>query len=435
MILTLANDTIGSGPRLQIRDKRLSDARKRLIERRFHEWAALIKLRQKLWRMRVAKAVDGEAFALEFSNPRLRYPIQLDYQVIECDRFSSLTLSNNPKVFEIDGVRFDKWDQPSQYHLLDQHPGAQLVTILSPAAGKWVPARFVIHWFRQDRGWLRGIPETTPSLPLCAVLRRYTLATLHAAEFAASQAGLLHTEGPPSSTVWTDGAGNIIEDEPFDTFPIEIGQLTNLPWGYKVEQLKAEHPITTYNVFVHTLLMEIARPILLPFNMAVGSSKDSNMASAIVDSHIYKEGIRVERLHCNESVLDPSFGRWWQEAILDPSYLDDPALDESDFLVENPSLRFTAPEHDWNWDRVGLDHTDPARVAVALKTLKGEGFLTDRQIQEQYYNRDVDDWRADISEDVAFRRELGITTPGQKSGTPTEPSGRKTTSNGRKTTG
>jgi capsid protein len=61
-----------------------------------------------------------------------------------------------------------------------------------------VPARLVLHWFTPDRfGQLRGIPEITPALPLFAQLRRYTLATLTAAEIAAMLAGVMQTNLPP----------------------------------------------------------------------------------------------------------------------------------------------------------------------------------------------------------------------------------------------
>jgi len=60
-----------------------------------------------------------------------------------------------------------------------------------------VPANLIWHWFRVDRpGQVRGIPEITPALPLFAQMRRFTLATLDAAEAAADFAILLYTEMP-----------------------------------------------------------------------------------------------------------------------------------------------------------------------------------------------------------------------------------------------
>ena len=62
IVLTLANDTIGTGPRLQM----LTDADQvnRNVEREFETWASEVGLAEKLRTMRMARAQDGEAFAV-----------------------------------------------------------------------------------------------------------------------------------------------------------------------------------------------------------------------------------------------------------------------------------------------------------------------------------------------------------------------------------
>jgi len=137
-ILTVANDWVGSGPKLQITDKRISPERARQIEARYMRWAKSIKLRQKLWRMRVAKITDGETFLRVFANKRNRTPVMLDFQVLEADRVSSsFSISDvtgfkvNSNVNEIDGVRFDNFEQPIQYHILNSHPGGSCLEWLA----------------------------------------------------------------------------------------------------------------------------------------------------------------------------------------------------------------------------------------------------------------------------------------------------------------
>lgn len=411
IILTICNDFVGrNGPRLQVTDKRLSPDRRRMIEQRFHQWAKVIKLRQKVWRMRMAKITDGETFIRAYSNKnrKRRFPIQLDFQVLECDRISSYTsLSqsmalDNRQVNEIDGVRFDNYENPTEYHVLHKHPGGSILFGGAELGdGDWVDAHNVIHWFRQDRGWLRGIPEVTPSLPLCALLRRYTLAVVRHAETAADLTAIIETEGPPGVNPWTDGSGKMLVDDPFDIFPIEMGMMANLPWGYKMKQLNPVPFGVQYDEFVGSMLREITRPILVPFNMQVGTSKDSNMASAVVDRDIYRSGQEAERANCEEDVLDDIWYLFWEEASLARGFLGD------DMLSTDSSFRFMAPEHRWRWDRIGLDHTDPSKVATFLEILHEKmNVLTDRDIQETYYNRDVEDWREEVRDDLAFRKEL-----------------------------
>jgi hypothetical protein len=409
-LLTLANDFVGTGPKLQITDKRFSPARRRAIEKRWNEWCEVSRFRQKLWRMRMAKITDGESFLIPFTNRnrRIDHKVLLDFHIIETDRISSEEPAPDPRrrIGEIDGVRFDSYEQPTQYHILYRHPGGSARNPFAPASerndGKWVDAKQVIHWFRQDRGWLRGIPELTPSLPLCALLRRYTLSIIRHAEVVADFTILLETDNPASPAPFNmDAYGNLIDD-PFAVWPIDMGMMSNLPLGYKAKQLESVPLGQQYDAFVGALLREIVRPILAPYNMAAGTSKDSNMSAGVLDQHIYKGGQHSERTSSEEDVLNIAFPMWWEEAILVRNYL-------GDNMLSSDRMGYIA--HRWRWDRVGLDHTDPDKVAAALKTLHDKRFLTDADIQEGHYNRDVDDWREELLEDEQFRGKLKPVNP------------------------
>lgn len=439
IILTIANDFVGTGPKLSITDPRIPKARRVVIERRFSEWVLKRRIRQKLWRARIAKIVDGETFLRAFSNTRQPYDVSLDFQVLECDRVTtqfsgsiSQVVLGRPTGNQVDGVRFDQFETPEAYHILHVHPG--FTTAFSGFGrldGEWVDASKVIHWFRQDRGWMRGIPETTPSLPLCSVLRRYTLAVLRHAEVAADFTAIIQSEGPPNLNAWTDEQGNLLQDDPFDTFPIEQGMVTNLPWGYTLTQLDSVPLGVQYDHYVGALLREITRPILVPYNLSIGSSKDSNMASAVVDIDVYKGGQKAERSDCNEVALDHMFALWWDEAGRVPGYFDAGLDDFIRMMGFKPHLlsrsqydRFAAyhstleavpfdrdifaatPSHRWRWDTIGLDHTDPQKVANALQALHDKRFATDRDIQEGYFNRSVEEWQDEIADDDAFRSTL-----------------------------
>lgn len=409
-VLTLCNDFVGSGPSLQITDKRISPERRKVIELRWRQWAAVIKLRQKLWRMKMAKIVDGESFMRAYNNERRKkpYPVLLDMQVLEAERISSLHQSpeQTGAIGEIDGVRFDAYDNVHEYHILRSHPGGSGLLFGSSYEGDWVDAKFVMHWYRQDRGWLRGIPETTPSLPLCSILRRYTMATVLHKENAANFTAIISSEVPPGTNPFTDGKGNLLVDDPFDVFPIEMGMITNLPYGYKLSQLNPIADGVLYDAFVGSILREIVRPLMTPYNMASGSSKDANMSSGVLDNQIYKQGHKLERLHCEEEVLDPTFDLWFQEASRIPGYFGD------DLLATDQSFKVDPLEHYWRWDRVGVDHTDPMKVAQALKILHDKRFITDRDVQEGYMDRDPDQWQEEITADDAFRSTLADIEPG-----------------------
>ena len=99
---------------------------------------------------------------------------------------------------------------------------------------------------------------------------------------------------------------------------------------------------------------------------------------------------------------------WWNEGTLTPGYFDDPVMGEADFIGANPSLKMIPPDHVWRWDPVGVEHTDPTKVMGALEIAHAAGFITDRDIQEERFNRSVEDWQDDLREQQEFRAEVGM---------------------------
>ncbi len=235
--LSLCQDFVGSGPTLQITDSRFqlpiqdrsnnsdnSDSvlvsPSSIIERLWKIRSKKIKLRKKLWRLRHAKLFDGEGFSFSVNNAQLNHPVTLDQRIFECDQVSTFDLRNvrRRNRLEIDGVRFNEsTGDPTHYHLLTEHPGETQffnTNNFSKITGKWIRAKNVIHWFRQDRGWLRGIPESTYTLPLWALLRRYTLAVVQNAEIAADFTVLLKTMQLPFATAFgNDGDGDVSQTD------------------------------------------------------------------------------------------------------------------------------------------------------------------------------------------------------------------------------
>jgi len=380
IVLTLANDCVGTGPRLQLLTE---DAEiNRTVEAAFSQWCQATGLAGKLRTMRMAKATDGEAFAMLTANPRLYAAVKLDVQLVEADRVSTpLLLKGGTN--EVDGIAFDPFGNPVAYTILRQHPGAR--TLWSPIGSyDRVPAESVIHWYRPDRpGQHRGIPEITPALPLFAQLRRYTLAVLGAAETAADFAAVLFTDAPAS--------GEAAAVEPMDVVELEKRMATVLPDGWKLGQIKAEQPGTTYGEFKREILNEIARCLNLPFNVAAGNSSGYNYASGRLDHQVYFKSIRIEQAHLDAIVCDRIFGAWMAEAML---------LNDFAFLRGLGDL-----PHQWFWD--GQEHVDPAKEASAQeKRLKNH---TTTLADE--YAKQGKDWEVQLrqrAKETQLMEELGL---------------------------
>jgi hypothetical protein len=228
--------------------------------------------------MTIAKIVDGEAFAIEATNPRLAGPVKMDLRVIEADQCTTQGAAIAvDRDHDVDGIEFDAYDNPRRYYILRQHPGTHRLAS-SNVTGQWIPAYSVRHWFRRDRPWKRGIPELTASLPLCALLGGTHWPWCKPRKWRRISRASWKAKDHPTRTFGVPSEGTL-EDDPFDTIPLDKGMFTTLPWGYQLKQMKAEQPTTVYDKFVDALLREIARPLLMPFNMAVGFSGGYNFAS------------------------------------------------------------------------------------------------------------------------------------------------------------
>jgi lambda family phage portal protein len=361
MVDTVSADVIGTGPRLQLRTgDRGAD---RAIERQFARWARAIKLPKKMRTMKKARAVDGETFAMFVRNRRITAtPIQLDLKVIECDRITDPTPGWDPDL--LDGIRFDDEGNVSAYAVLEDHPGDQGIAGHFGMEHSWLPANRMIHLFRTDRSEQhRGIPETTPALPLFSQLRRYTLAVLAAAETAADHALVIQTAQMPeaglSQTGTTETAGT---PEAMDVFELTNRMVTVMPDGYQLGQLKPEQPTTTYGEFKREILAEAFAAFSMPFNVGAHDSSDFNFASGKLDRLGYARMARIDQTEWESDCLLPVFLVWASWATLVAGYLPIDGL---------------APMNQWeiNWFWDGLDDIDPQKAASATAT-KLETFQT-----------------------------------------------------------
>ena len=380
IVLTLANDCIGTGPRLQVLTED-AEANSR-IEKAFMAWAKESHLPEKLRTMRMVKCVDGEAFAQFVTNERLSGPVKLDLRLVESDQIATPFLRLFDENRAIDGIQYDEAGNPTTYFRLKSHPGGMSVGLGLEADE--LDASQVIHLFRADRpGQGRGVPEITPALPLFAQLRRFTLATIAAAETAAEFAGVMYTDSPA------------IEDpadvDAMDAVELQKRAMLTLPAGWKMGQVKAEHPSTTYEMFKREILNEIARCLNMPYNVAAGNSASYNYASGRLDHQVYFKAIRVEQAYFACHALDRIFLAWLDEAALIPDLIPDVGL-----LAELP--------HAWFWD--GNEHVDPQKEANAQATRLSSHTTT----LADEYARQGKDWEEQLRQrgrELELMAELG----------------------------
>jgi capsid protein len=166
-----------------------------------------------------------------------------------------------------------------------------------------------------------------------------------------------------------------------------------MPGGWKMSQLQAEQPATTYAEFKKEILNEIARCLNMPFNVAAGNSSGYNYASGRLDHQTYFKSIRVEQAHVEAVVLDRILAAWFDEATLIPG------------LLPTDLGPFADWPHQWFWD--GHEHVDPAKEASAQATRLANLTTT---LADEYARRGLD-WEAQLrqrAKEIALVNALGL---------------------------
>jgi lambda family phage portal protein len=379
---TWSNDLVGTGPRLQLDlGPEANPDAVRSIETAVYDWSVNVDLARKLRIAKTAKICDGEVFALKTSNRRLR-GVQLDVKLIEADQIMS------PMGFmtesDVDGLRFDQDGNVTDYWVSKTHPGS-----LTPGFvldGDWVDADYVCHWFHATRpGQHRGVPEIAPALELFALLRRYTLAVVTAAETAANFAAILKTTMP------ADGAGAAAL-ETLETMPIVRGMAVAAPDGWEPVQMKAEHPTASHDAFVRRLLNEIARCLDMPYIVAAMDSSTANYSSMRGDYLVYRKRIAVERNDMERVFLDPLLMAWLDEATVAG-------------IIPRGLPPFGAWNWTWTWD--GFEHVDPLKEADADAAMVANNMASLSEVCSKRGR----DWRVVLRQraaEKAMEREMGV---------------------------
>jgi len=96
-------------------------------------------------------------------------PVPLALHVLEPDHLDDT--HNAPKTSSlVKGVELDAFGAPIAYRILPTHPGDQIIPV-NPIT---VPARFVLHIYRQTRpGQVRGVPDLAPVMTRLRFLDEY----------------------------------------------------------------------------------------------------------------------------------------------------------------------------------------------------------------------------------------------------------------------
>lgn len=350
---TYATDVVGVGPTLRMQTG--STGFNQMVELQWSLWCKAVQFRRKLWCQAHAKHSDGESIAVIRRNPRNGHTIPLDVVLYETEQCQTPFLPYGI-VGYIDGIQFDQYGNPQTYDILRFHPGSADSTGLD-LIPEQVPANRVLHWFKMRRpGQHRAVPECASTLNLGAAARRWRESNLAAADMAADYSLVIKTQ------TTADDADPVA---PFSTMDVAKRQMAFLPMGWDANQLKSEFPTATYEAFHKSLINEQARPKSMPFNKAACDSSSYNYASGRLDHQTYYASLDVDREDCNDLVLDPLFGVWFDWAIKEFGWLGgDPEL-----------VGPLAKLHSWDWPKHRVADVESEANANETKLKSAQIFI------------------------------------------------------------
>jgi len=385
MVETHVADVVGpNGPSLEIEsdDEAWNQAAEQFLSEYFtycdasgvDEFVEQLKLGvRQLWEC-------GEIFAQKITDPESGTPVRMRVLVIEPDRVAT------PGGFEGQdgvrgGVKVNANSRPIEYYVLKQHPGS-LSYLASPSSFDTVPARDMIHVFRRNRpGQTRGVPWLAPVLDDFGHLRDYDTDTMLAARMAAMLAAYAYTDNPD------------VEFDDLETdlpiWNLEPATLSFLPHGWKMSQLKPEHPSTQYKDFKHEKLAGIGRVVGMPYLKIAADAAGHNYSSARLDDQGYWDIVEtiqsfLSRRLCNRIAL-PVLQEAWLSCALGP-----------------PPVAWKAT---WVWNQ--RKHVDPLKEEQASILRLASGTTT-WAAECMARGRDWRDVFKQLKKEMAFAAEQGL---------------------------
>ncbi len=384
-IRTIVSDTVGTGPRLQMLtdDQKLNNA----IMDLWRVWAIASDWALDCRVLVGVAEVVGECFGVFRDSKRLArlgLPITLSWKLLEPDQVAHpagrlLTFGQ----YGDDGIETDEDGEVLLYKVLKAHPGDPFFARFMTLADDVRPEN-MIHWFEPNRpGQLRGNTPWESALPIFNQLRRFTSATLTAAEVASLLAGVMTNKNLP---VDSDTYLGQLADQAmwYDTVELIRGMLVTLPPGAEVQQFKPEQPTTNYEMFVQAKLKEIGRCRSMPYGKIAGDYSNHNYSSSKAEDAPYWADRDIQRQGLEAKAFDPFLYKWFEFAkFVIPALLKyDGEWWKLTHKWQYPARPTSDPTADATADELNLTNAADTLTAIAERDGVTLGELLDTRANE-----------------------------------------------------
>ena len=333
-------------------------------------------------------AIDGEIFILKIADPTSRFGFSL--QVIEASKLAYDLNRESENI--IAGTQVDGYGRPINYYF-------RKGKLRSSTEYEVIPADRIIHICRHDFAeQQRGYPWAACVMEPLEKLSKYQEAEIVAAITASAKMGFFTKTAPE---LIPDGKS---PNEPF-SLDASAGTIEGLPAGWGFQQWDPQHPTSAYPAFVEAKLQEVASGLNVSYFTLANDLTKVNYTSSrtgLLEDRQYFELLQNWLI---DQFLQPVFETWLELALNlgRVTTLSGSSLPPSK-LEKFRQCRFQGRR--WQW-------VDPQREINAAVIALENNLKSPIRIMSEM---GVDAWDeySDLSMAQGWRKELGLSEPGQQ---------------------
>lgn len=293
------------------------------------------------------------------------------------------------------GVEFDQWRAPIAYHLLNIHPGDNLMPARVRESVR-VPVSELLHIFLPDRiAQSVGAPHTSATLMRLKMLAGYEEAELVAAREAACKGYGIKRATPEGWSGEVDDLGRPLQD-------IEPGMGLDLNPGEEYFGIDPQHPMDAFSGFVKSILRAVAGGLGVSYNSLANDLEGVNYSSLRAGLLDEREEWMAVQQWLIEELLEPIFEDWL-EWSLNFGFI---RLPNGSALPAAKFDKFNQP--DWKPRRWGW--VDPLKDIQANVLAVEKGFNSRRRVVADE-GLDIEEVMLEQSEDEALAKQYGLEFP------------------------
>jgi lambda family phage portal protein len=332
-----------------------------------------------------ALARDGECLVRlikGFRGNKYRFAVQL----LEADTLNiwySSILTEGKRVSL--GVEMDNYGKPTGYYLLDYFQQDVFAANSFTARQIRVDADELVHYYIPDRiTQNRGMSWFASTGTKFRTLERYEEAIAISNRIAAAKMGFLYRDkdAPRYKGQAEAETGELIEE-------VSPGEIIDLPPGVRFEKFDPSNPTESYTDFRKNILRSVASGLGISYNTLANDLESVNYSSARFGRDIELETWRMLQGNFGESVLQPIFNAWVDQATLTGA-LDGVTFDQAELIKLSAK-----------WRARGFPYVDP------VKDLQGSAGSIDAGLT--YRRRELEELGLELEEvyeELAAEAEL-----------------------------